>query len=158
MECGASAFIKDHANSHGRTTRAEGSTLEHCSTRKDYILGHYCILMDAIDFNPWWETGAIDSETSSLKRRDIYPKLKETLEERFVETIIGLRRVGKTVLMHQLIGHLLNTGIDAKRIFYFSFDIERKDLNKIIKEYEEKILHDRIKGGRVFLFFDENTS
>jgi len=56
--------------------------------------------MDAIDFNPWWETGAIDSETLSMKSRDLYPKLKETLEERFVEIIIGLRRVGKTVLMH----------------------------------------------------------
>jgi len=59
------------------------------------------------------------------------------------------------VLMHQLIGYLLNNGIDAKRIFYYSFDIERKDLGKVINEYEEKILHDRIKEGRVFLFFDE---
>jgi len=25
--------------------------------------------MDAIDFNPWWETGAIDSETLSMKSR-----------------------------------------------------------------------------------------
>ena len=56
--------------------------------------------MNAIDFNLWWETGAIDSDTLSMKSRDIYPKLKETLEERFVETIIGLRRVGKKVLMH----------------------------------------------------------
>ena len=38
--------------------------------------------MDAIDFGPWWETGAIDSETLSMKSRDIYPKLKESLEER----------------------------------------------------------------------------
>jgi len=47
--------------------------------------------MDAIDFNPWWETGAIDSETSSLKRRDMFPKLRGSIEERFVEIIIGLR-------------------------------------------------------------------
>ncbi len=111
--------------------------------------------MDAIDFNPWWETGAIDSETSSMKRRDMFPKLKASLEDRFVEIIIGLRRVGKTVLMHQLIGYLLNNGVDAKRIFYYSFDIERKDLDRIIKEYEEKILQDRTKEKSVFLFFDE---
>ena len=91
----------------------------HRNTRKDYILGYYSVSMDAIDFNPWWETGAIDSETLSMKSRDLYPKLKETLEERFVEIIIGLRRVGKTVLMHQLIGHLLNSGIDAKRFKLF---------------------------------------
>ncbi|RCV63813.1 hypothetical protein C5S53_12155 [Methanophagales archaeon] len=47
--------------------------------------------MGAIDFNPWWETGAIDSNTPSMKRRVMFPKLKETLEERFVEIIIGLR-------------------------------------------------------------------
>jgi len=91
----------------------------HRSARKDYILGYYSVVMDAIDFNPWWETGAIDSETSSLKRRDMFPKLEGSIEERFVEIIIGLRRVGKTVLMHQLIGHLLNSGIDAKRFKLF---------------------------------------
>jgi hypothetical protein len=111
--------------------------------------------MEITDFNSWWETGAIDKERSSMKRRDLFSKLKESLEERFIEIIIGLRRVGKTVLMHQLIGHLLNEGIDARKIFYYSFDIERKDLSKVIKEYEEKILRSRIKEKRVFLFFDE---
>ncbi|OEU57748.1 MAG: hypothetical protein BA871_12330 [Desulfuromonadales bacterium C00003096] len=52
--------------------------------------------MDAVDFNPWWEPGARDSETLSMESRDLYPKLKETLEEHFVEIIIGLRRVERT--------------------------------------------------------------
>ncbi|MCW3141606.1 MAG: ATP-binding protein [Methanophagales archaeon] len=111
--------------------------------------------MEIVDFNPWWETGTIDWDTASMKRRDLFPTLKESLEARFIEIIIGLRRVGKTVLMHQLIAYLLNNGIDAKRIFYYSFDIERKDLNKVIKEYEAKILHDKIKEKHIFLFFDE---
>jgi len=59
------------------------------------------------------------------------------------------------VLMHQLIAYLLNNGIDTRRIFYYSFDIERKDLNRIITEYEAKILHDKIREKHVFLFFDE---
>jgi len=57
--------------------------------------------------------------------------------------------------MHQLIAYLLSNGIDAKRIFYYSFDIKRKDLNRVITEYEAKILHDKIRGKHVFLFFDE---
>ncbi len=40
--------------------------------------------MEIIDFNPWWETGAIDRETASMKRRDLFLKLKESLEERFI--------------------------------------------------------------------------
>ena len=108
--------------------------------------------MEIIDFNPWWETGAIDRDTASMKRRDLFTTLKESLEARFIEIIIGLRRVGKTVLMHQLIAYLLNNGIDAKRIFYYSFDIKRKDLNRVITEYEAKILHDKIRGKHVFFF------
>ncbi len=75
--------------------------------------------MEIIDFNLWWETGAIDRVTASMKRRDMFSGLKESLESRFIEIIIGLRRVGKTVLMHQLIGYLLNNGIDAKRFELF---------------------------------------
>jgi len=72
---------RDYTDFYLRTTRADELTLGHRSIRKDYILGYYPVFMDTIDFNPRWETGAIDSETLSLKSRDIYPKLKETLEE-----------------------------------------------------------------------------
>jgi len=70
-----------------------------------------------VDFNPWRETGAIDKDTASMKKRDLFTTLKESLEARFIEIIIGLRRVGKTVLMHQLIAYLLNNGIDSNGDF-----------------------------------------
>jgi len=44
--------------------------------------------MEIIDFNLWWETGAIDRVTASMKRRDMFPGLKESLESRFIEIII----------------------------------------------------------------------
>ena len=38
---------------------------------------------------------------------------------------------------------------------YFPFDLEREDLEKIIKIYEEKILRGRIRNQKIFLFLDE---
>ncbi|MDL1956798.1 MAG: AAA family ATPase [Candidatus Desulfofervidus auxilii] len=106
--------------------------------------------MEIAEFNPWWETGSIEKEIKSLRRRFLFETLKEYLSRKQVDVIIGLRRVGKTVLMQHLIDHLLTSGTNPKEIFYFSFDIEKEDLDKIIKEYEEKILKDRIKNKKIY--------
>ena len=107
--------------------------------------------MDIIEFNPWWETDSIDREIKSFKRRFLFTVLKNCLHKKQIDIIIGLRRVGKTVSMHHLIDYLLTSGVNPKEIFYFSFDIEKEDLDRIIKEYEEKILRERIKNKRVYL-------
>ncbi|HDN83773.1 MAG TPA: ATP-binding protein [Candidatus Altiarchaeales archaeon] len=113
-------------------------------------------LLDILmEFNPWWETGRIQDEFSKLKRREIFFLLKETLEKRMIEVIVGLRRVGKTVLMLHLIDFLLEKGVEPRKILYFSFDVEKKELDKILREYEEKILRKRIKQTKVYLFLDE---
>ena len=59
--------------------------LGHSSILKRKILGHHYIIMEIVDFNPWWETGAIDRDTASMKRRDLFPTLKESLEARFIK-------------------------------------------------------------------------
>jgi len=59
--------------------------------------------MDIIEFNPWWKTGRIDREIKSFKRRFLFTALKNYLHKKQIDIIIGLRRVGKTVLMHHLI-------------------------------------------------------
>lgn len=111
--------------------------------------------MNIVDFNPWWETGSIDRDVSKLKKRYLFDTLKKHSKRRQIDAIIGLRRVGKTTLMYHLIEYLLEEGVEPKNIFYFSFDVEKKDVERVIGEYEEKILKDKIKNKRVFLFFDE---
>ena len=113
------------------------------------------MFVDIFDFNPWWETGGIDREFSSLKRRHLFNVLFRALDERFIDVVIGLRRVGKTVLMYHLIDELLRRGVDPRNILYFSFDIERRDLIRVIRDYEEKVLHDKIRYRRVYIFLDE---
>jgi len=74
-----------------------------------------------------------------------------------VITIIGLRRVGKTYYLFQIINELLNEGLEKKRIFYINFEDERlgdmsaDDLSGIIELYY-KINPD---AKTLYLFFDE---
>lgn len=111
--------------------------------------------MNIFEFNPWWETGGVEEEFKKKVKRDLFTTLKENLDQRTIDAVVGLRRVGKTTLMYQLIDHLLSLGVDPKNIFYFSFDIEKEDLKKIIDQYEEKVLGKRIREGKIYLFFDE---
>lgn len=79
-------------------------------------------------YNPWWDNKPIpESKTSLFKRGDFY-MIKAALERREISSIIGPRRVGKTVLIHQLIQDLLDSKIDSKRILYLSVD--EVELNK----------------------------
>lgn len=111
--------------------------------------------MDIIDFNPWWETGEVPRDFLPERRRFLFNVLKSSLEKRYIDVIVGLRRTGKTTLMYQLMDYLIKSGIDPRHILYFSFDERRRDLEDVIREYEEKILRAKIREKRVFIFLDE---
>ena len=57
-------------------------------------------------FNPWWE-GKYASDT--VKRDNYVDELLREKKERDVVFITGLRRVGKTVILHQTIERRLKT-------------------------------------------------
>jgi hypothetical protein len=111
--------------------------------------------MDIFEFNPWWETGGVEKEFKKDVKRDLFTALKGNLGRRTIDAVVGLRRTGKTTLMYQLIDHLLEQGVDPRHILYFSFDIEKEDLKKIIDQYEEKVLGNRLREIRAYLFLDE---
>jgi len=69
-------------------------------------------------FNPWW-TGSYDFP--GIPRTAYLSGLEALRSTKDVVLITGLRRVGKTTLMYQLIHRLLNT-TDPHRIFYVSLD------------------------------------
>ncbi len=55
-------------------------------------------------------------------KRKIFGKVERTLEVGGITSIVGLRRVGKTILVKQLLNSLIDRG---REVFYFSFDEER---------------------------------
>lgn len=128
----------------------------HYNVLKFQILGHYSVtligLSSIFEFNPWWESGGIQGEFERFHRRMLFRVLTPNLQKRPIDVIVGLRRVGKTVLMYHLIDHLLKNGVNARRILYFSFDVERQDIGRIIREYEERALKARVNEKRCFLF------
>ena len=107
------------------------------------------------EFNPWWETGEVPKDFLPKKERLLFHQLKSSLKKRYIDVITGLRRTGKTTLMYQLISFLLRSGIKPRNILYFTFDERKKELKDIVREYEEKVLKERVREKKVFIFLDE---
>lgn len=107
------------------------------------------------DLNPWWETGQVPSNLLPPQPRTLFQELKDSLDRRLADVIVGLRRTGKTTLMLQLIDHLLKSGTDPRAILYFTFDERSTDLRRLIREYEERVLRCRLRDRRVYIFLDE---
>ncbi len=104
--------------------------------------------------NPWWKDGRVSAALVG-RRRAIFHEAMAIMDVRQIFAITGLRRVGKTTLMYQVIDELLKRGVNPYHILYYSFDEERGDLDGLLKQYETDVLRGDLRSGRVFLFFDE---
>ena len=76
--------------------------------------------------NPWWNGGGIRSDYDQLKPRAYFERFARLVEETGVRravVLMGPRRVGKTVLLHHVIGRLLaSDAYDARDVGYISLD------------------------------------
>ena len=76
-------------------------------------------------YNPWWRVpSAIREESKPQKRVAYYEALKMLTHKsirRFV-VLSGMRRVGKTTILYQIIEHLIDEGVNPKNILYVTFD------------------------------------
>lgn len=108
-------------------------------------------------YNPWWRNPAsIRAESKPQKRFAYYEALKmmkhRTLR-RFV-VLSGMRRVGKTTIMYQMIENLISEGINPQNILYVSFDnpiAKLVNVETVVSIYESLY---PIEGTR-YLFLDE---
>ncbi|MCD6478471.1 MAG: ATP-binding protein [Candidatus Diapherotrites archaeon] len=105
--------------------------------------------------NEWWEKGKISKEKAKPYRRKVFGEIKEVFfNHRQIPVLTGLRRVGKTVLIYQLIDELLKKGISPEHILYFSFDKRVDEPIEILKAYQ-KLTKVDWKNEKVYLFLDE---
>lgn len=108
--------------------------------------------------NPWWEGKKVE-EIKNYKQRFLLDKIwQKHLQDPQIIAVLGLRRVGKTVLLWQIIEKLIKSKeISPKRILYFSFDeILGKDpdiIEKVLDVYENEVLKQDLKS--CFIFLDE---
>jgi predicted AAA+ superfamily ATPase len=103
-------------------------------------------------YNPWWTEEFEPESILREKHLEILSKLRKTKDVVF---IVGLRRVGKTTLIHQFIKQLLND-TDPKKVVYFSMDHPRLTKTSILDVIDE---FRKIQGlsfkEKIYAFIDE---
>ena len=105
--------------------------------------------------NPWLLGDPLSEELAMPYKRHFFNKIEEFEKYRQVVILSGLRRVGKTTLLYQMIQKLIKKEA-SKKIFYFSFDKEVKDLIELLEGYKELTGVD-YKKEKISVFFDEIT-
>ena len=106
--------------------------------------------------NPWWGNSEVRMPENFVER-NLMEYLRDELDDDIVSSIIGLRRSGKTTVLHALIKELVNQE-NEKNILYFSFDLaEQTDVREVLDVYSEEILESSFEdiSDRVYVFFDE---
>lgn len=115
------------------------------------------------DQNPWWNTNEVPERKRKEYQRNQFHYLKDQVHESKITGVIGPRRVGKTVSIHQVIEHLLEEDTEPERILYLTLDnrylINKLDepLMQIFETYFEVVLEES-KGELeepVYIFLDE---
>jgi len=91
-------------------------------------------------------------------QRKLFFVLQKYLDKRQMLSIIGLRRVGKTILLKQLIKSILEESkTNPQNILFLSFDAalvsEKLSLNDYLSVYLENICPEKTK--KIYIFIDE---
>ncbi|WP_457635927.1 ATP-binding protein [Persephonella sp.] len=107
-------------------------------------------------FNPWWEE---EYKPEFLDRPRYTTKLLKSIENKNIEIITGLRRIGKTTILKLLIHKLIKEKkTDPSRIFYISLDFYGLEDISILEVVEQFFKIQEIRfGEKVYLFLDEIT-
>ncbi|MHA1401353.1 MAG: ATP-binding protein [Candidatus Heimdallarchaeaceae archaeon] len=105
-------------------------------------------------FNSWWEE---PYPAPGIKREGYLSKLYKLSNSSDIVIITGLRRVGKTTLMQQLIAKILDEQITKpENILYVSLEHPALDNVSLLDIVETtRKIHGLKRKERLFLFFDE---
>lgn len=88
-------------------------------------------------FNPWWKEKTISKELALPYKRKAFAQVRQLLTKRQITILSGLRRVGKSTMLFQLIEELLKANVRSENILYFSCDEKIEDLLKILDSYAD---------------------
>lgn len=129
------------------------------------ILGEFMLEVTDIDIkkrmrfdNPWWDDETI--VPSEFKQRRMYfdPLYQIVTDHslRRAAVVMGPRRVGKTVMLRQMIGQLVDDGVNRKSILYLSLDnpiYQGLSLEVLYSFFKDSFDHDR--DEILYIIFDE---
>lgn len=108
-----------------------------------------------ITFNKWHLNPSYRLQVGD-RFRDLYDNLlKNYLDKEISISISGLRRVGKTTILYQLINHLISSKIDNKHIFYFQFSEKLNNLKDVLEIFFMGFKENDIEKDNFYIFLDE---
>jgi len=106
------------------------------------------------EFNHWWIKKEVDPDLALPFKRDTYLEIEKSLDNKFIIALVGLRRVGKTITIYQLIQRLIEEKKEITNILFFSFDETSAKLGDIVNTYKE-IYGKDFREEKIFIFLDE---
>lgn len=119
-------------------------------------------------WNPWWQQGkdGINRYNDPSYKRELYTEVRNQYKQsNQIISIVGMRQVGKSTLMRQIIRELLEGSINPKTILYISFDdplirikYDKKTIfDKIVETFVRGLLNKSLDqyNGKLFFFLDE---
>lgn len=122
--------------------------------------------------NPWWEHGpqGIDRYKDPVFKRELFHEVHSRIQQGAndqIVSVVGMRQVGKSTMMRQVIRALLDDGVNPKHIFYIIFDdtflqtqYKNTDIfERVMSTYTEGVLHAQLRDApsQLYFFFDEVT-
>lgn len=116
--------------------------------------------------NAWHKSGEVPKNQVELfKRREFYTVERRLNNVDMAELVIGARRVGKSVMMYQLIQSLIEKKVRPERILFIQGDnpilreikTEKSTLSEIFDIYQKYVLKEEFSASsdRVYVFIDE---
>jgi predicted AAA+ superfamily ATPase len=111
-------------------------------------------------YNPWWGNSKDSFNLIPAFHRPIFDTLCEDLNKiPQILAVTGPRRIGKTTLLLQLIQRLINDGVPAANLVYYSFDdpaliARRINVDELI-DRAMKLFGHTTEEGTAYLFLDE---
>ena len=110
------------------------------------------MIHNLIEWNPWWEGKNFTALTgfARQKTKDILSKIELNL----IQTVLGVRRCGKSTILYQIITELLNKGTNSREILLINLEddiLSATELDKIIEVYIEHVKPEKLG----YLFVDE---
>lgn len=90
-----------------------------------------------------------------IKRENILKRIRPFYENELIKVLIGLRRSGKSVLMHQIIDELTEGGVDKEQIIYINFEDFQYSFITSAQKLYDYIAERRKNEKKYYLFFDE---
>lgn len=109
--------------------------------------------------NPWWDDKSIASSAAFSHKRAYFTSFAELALDwgvRRSTILMGPRRVGKTVLLKQLIAKAIEDGFKREAILFVSIDTplySGMPLERLLALFEQETSHD--PDGRRIVIFDE---